>query len=270
LTVIDFKPACFNARLATQDCNRTIYRSEIMRHISRSVVVALMFAVTLSLLAACGSRSDIAPADTGSQDQEHSTETSPQDASDPHDDSEAGADHGDSEAGADHGDSEAGADHGDSEADADHGDSEAGADHGDSETDADHGDSEAGADHGDDHDGDDPMAVAMAHGIPAEAATVPNPIAYDEESVTAGAELFFQTCVVCHGPEGRGDGPGAAGLEPKPASLIADHVQANSDGALFYTISNGRPNTAMVAWAATYSETERWYLVNYIRSLAAE
>lgn len=118
--------------------------------------------------------------------------------------------------------------------------------------------------------GSDPMAAAMAHDIPAEAAAKQNPVGYDAESVAAGAELFQSTCAVCHGPEGRGDGPGAAGLNPKPADLSADHVQANSDGALFYTISEGRPGTAMIGWEETYNETQRWYLVNYIRSLAVQ
>ena len=44
-------------------------------------------------------------------------------------------------------------------------------------------------------------------------------------------------------------------------------MQANSDSALFYTVSNGRPDTAMVSWSATYGETDRWHLVNYIYSL---
>jgi mono/diheme cytochrome c family protein len=142
----------------------------------------------------------------------------------------------------------------------------------DAEVDGDHDDAEVDGDHddGEDRAGDDPLAVAAAHAIPEEAAATVNPVAYDEISVTAGAELFSQTCVVCHGPEGKGDGPGAAGLDPKPAELTADHVQANSDGALFYTISEGRPDTAMVSWAATYSEEQRWNLVNFIRSLATE
>lgn len=120
------------------------------------------------------------------------------------------------------------------------------------------------------HGDHDSMTVAEAHGIPEDAAAVPNPVLYDAASVEAGAAIFSQTCAVCHGPEGAGDGPGAAALEPKPADLRADHVQANSDGGLFYTISEGRPGTAMPAWEETLSESQRWHLVNYIRSLVAE
>lgn len=29
-------------------------------------------------------------------------------------------------------------------------------------------------------------------------------------------QIFSTRCSVCHGPEGRGDGPGGAGLDPKP------------------------------------------------------
>jgi len=30
------------------------------------------------------------------------------------------------------------------------------------------------------------------------------------------AALFAERCAACHGPEGRGDGPGAAAMDPKP------------------------------------------------------
>src|SRR5690606_28761043 len=29
-------------------------------------------------------------------------------------------------------------------------------------------------------------------------------------------EIFASRCVACHGPEGRGDGPASAGLDPRP------------------------------------------------------
>ena len=35
----------------------------------------------------------------------------------------------------------------------------------------------------------------------------------------AGKRIFSQHCVVCHGVTGKGDGPGAAGLNPKPANF---------------------------------------------------
>jgi mono/diheme cytochrome c family protein len=71
--------------------------------------------------------------------------------------------------------------------------------------------------------------MAGAHGVPEEAAEVPNPIPANDESIAAGAAQFASTCAVCHGESGHGDGPGAAGLEKQPADLTASHVQELSD-----------------------------------------
>jgi mono/diheme cytochrome c family protein len=35
----------------------------------------------------------------------------------------------------------------------------------------------------------------------------------------AGRQVFEQNCVICHGTSGKGDGPGAAALNPKPANF---------------------------------------------------
>ena len=104
-----------------------------------------------------------------------------------------------------------------------------------------------------------------AHAVPDEAAAVPNPVAATEESIAAGASTYAQSCAVCHGTNGEGDGPGSAGLEVKPANLHEEHVQELSDGALFYIITHGRPDTAMPAWENILTEEQRWQVVNFIR-----
>lgn len=38
-------------------------------------------------------------------------------------------------------------------------------------------------------------------------------------AAASGAELYADYCAACHGPTGRGDGPGAEGLNPRPADL---------------------------------------------------
>ena len=125
---------------------------------------------------------------------------------------------------------------------------------GDGHSDVDHGHGEG------DHD------EAHEHGVPAEAAAMQNPFPATRESIAAGAALYTQFCAVCHGPEGRGDGPGAAALDPKPANLHADHVQKLTDGGLFWIISNGVEGTGMPAWQSALSEEQRWQLVNYLRT----
>jgi mono/diheme cytochrome c family protein len=108
--------------------------------------------------------------------------------------------------------------------------------------------------------------MAAQHDVPADAAAVPNPIAANAESMAAGGQFYAASCAVCHGEGGLGDGPGAAGLEKPPANLTEAHVQELSDGALFYIISHGRPDTPMPAWENLLDEEQRWQVVNYLRT----
>ncbi len=116
------------------------------------------------------------------------------------------------------------------------------------------------------HDEESEEHMEGEHGIPEEAASVPNPVEASEESVATGAALFAANCAVCHGDEGRGDGPTAAGLDPKPANLHEDHVQDLTDGGLFHIITHGVSGTAMVGWESVLSEEERWHVVNFLRT----
>lgn len=130
-----------------------------------------------------------------------------------------------------------------------------------------HMDGDEHMDEGDDtHNPDDHMAGA--HNVPEEAAAVPNPISASDDNVDAGSGLYAANCAVCHGEEGRGDGPSAEGLEKKPADLNADHVQGLTDGALFYIISHGKPDTPMPAWEGVLGVEERWNVVNFMRTLS--
>ncbi|MCL4831181.1 MAG: c-type cytochrome [Caldilineaceae bacterium] len=90
------------------------------------------------------------------------------------------------------------------------------------------------------------------------------------DSIAAGAATYTQYCAVCHGNEGKGDGPGAAALNPKPADFSAEHVQVLSDGGLFWFITNGVPNSAMPPWGEVLSEQQRWEVVNFLRTFKSE
>jgi mono/diheme cytochrome c family protein len=71
-------------------------------------------------------------------------------------------------------------------------------------------------------------------------------------------------CASCHGAGGKGDGPAAAALPTKPADWTSATVQKQTDGELFWKISNGRG--PMPPWKHL-PEKERWEIVNYIRTL---
>jgi len=91
-----------------------------------------------------------------------------------------------------------------------------------------------------------------------------NPLPDDKKVIEQGQKLAQINCVSCHGAKGKGDGLAAAALSPKPADWTSKAVQDESDGELFWKISNGRG--PMPPWKHL-SENDRWALVRYIRSL---
>jgi mono/diheme cytochrome c family protein len=97
-------------------------------------------------------------------------------------------------------------------------------------------------------------------------ATIPiNPVAPTADSVERGRQLYTESCAGCHGPSGKGDGPLARALNPKPADL-SQHVDFHPEGQLYLWINKGVPGTAMPAWESQFSSDEVWDLVNYLRA----
>jgi mono/diheme cytochrome c family protein len=95
---------------------------------------------------------------------------------------------------------------------------------------------------------------------PADAKNMKNP----EKTTELGKKAVETNCIPCHGPSGKGDGPAAAALTPKPANWTSDKLKKETDGELFWKISNGRG--PMPPWKHL-PEKERWQIVNYIRTL---
>jgi mono/diheme cytochrome c family protein len=108
------------------------------------------------------------------------------------------------------------------------------------------------------------MTAAWAQGewkAPADAKAMKNPV----KGVGNAKKNIETNCVTCHGPGGKGDGPAAAALPPpKPADWTSAKIASESDGELFWKISNGRG--AMPPWKHL-PEKDRWEIVNYIRTL---
>ena len=100
---------------------------------------------------------------------------------------------------------------------------------------------------------------------PPQAAARPNPVPATAASAARGEALFQTHCAACHGTGGEGDGPAAAGLEPRPANL-REMSAHHSDGDLAWKIAHGRG--PMPGWKKTLKPAQIWDLVNYIRRLA--
>jgi putative copper resistance protein D len=91
-------------------------------------------------------------------------------------------------------------------------------------------------------------------------------VAPTPDSIGRGQALFASHCAACHGAEGRGDGPAAAGLLQKPADLTAAHTADHTPGDVFWWITHGL-GLAMPAFGDQLSVVDRWDLVNFVRTL---
>ena len=100
---------------------------------------------------------------------------------------------------------------------------------------------------------------------PASSAAKKNPIASTPESLAAGQKIYLKTCASCHGKSGDADGPAVIELNIHPAKLSNPQLATESDGSLFWKITTGKK--PMPAYGKRISETDRWNLVNYIRTL---
>jgi mono/diheme cytochrome c family protein len=102
--------------------------------------------------------------------------------------------------------------------------------------------------------------------IPDTAAVLKNPVAGDDTALKQGKQIYEDRCADCHGPKGKGDGPAAVDLDPKPGDLSKPTLREQADGVLFWKISEGKK--PMPPYKTKLSEEQRWQTVNYIRTLA--
>jgi len=100
---------------------------------------------------------------------------------------------------------------------------------------------------------------------PPESKKLVNPVTDKATSIERGAKLFKTRCMICHGSKGTGDGIGGKALNPKPQNLTLEMVQTQTDGEIFWKITNGRND--MIKWGPILSENQRWDLVNYVKTL---
>ena len=113
---------------------------------------------------------------------------------------------------------------------------------------------------------EDAPAGADQWTAPSRAAKKKNPVPTDDKSVAAGKVMYAQECLPCHGETGKGDGPSAHDLETKPGDLSSPKLWEQSDGGLFWKLTEGRK--PMPTYAQRFTDDERWSIVNYVRTLA--
>lgn len=94
--------------------------------------------------------------------------------------------------------------------------------------------------------------------VPAKDRQRSNPFDSDAQAVAAGAKLFRQNCVSCHGNE-------ATGRDKKP-DLHSDRIRNATPGELEWLLTNGSLKNGMPSWSRL-PEQQRWQIVAYLKSL---
>ena len=104
------------------------------------------------------------------------------------------------------------------------------------------------------------LILAAAVAAPARAA-----------DLAAAKKDFVRFCAKCHGAGGKGDGPQADALDPKPRDLTNCAQMKDSDETLFTVIKEGGPaaklSKDMPAWKDGMDDDDIHDLVAYVRSL---
>jgi mono/diheme cytochrome c family protein len=93
--------------------------------------------------------------------------------------------------------------------------------------------------------------------------------------VDEGKKLYGQFCVSCHGQSGKGDGPAATALNPKPRDHTDKELMSKlSDEDMLKVIKNGGVSVGksplMPPWGASLKDDQIKDVIAYIRTLCCQ
>ncbi len=110
--------------------------------------------------------------------------------------------------------------------------------------------------------------MVVLPGAGGASASIDSMIKSTPELIAKGKATFTAQCVACHGSEGKGDGPAAAAMNPKPRNFTATEGWKNgrSTAAVFKTLSNGLPGTSMPSFGSI-EPSERIAIAHFVRSI---
>jgi mono/diheme cytochrome c family protein len=115
------------------------------------------------------------------------------------------------------------------------------------------------------------LARARIHAQPRLVAGAPS-------DTTRGKVVYDAHCVECHGATGRGDGPAASTLAPRPRDFASGKYKIRStetgsvptDEDLIRTVSQGLAGSAMPGWQKILPDADVADVVTYIKSLSPQ
>jgi mono/diheme cytochrome c family protein len=103
--------------------------------------------------------------------------------------------------------------------------------------------------------------------MPADAATLTNPVKPTQESQAHAKMMFGIDCAMCHGANGNGKGDLVEDMHLSMKDLTdPDSLKGMPDGEIFYLIKNGKGK--MPGEGDRAKDDDIWNLVIYVRGLA--
>lgn len=92
-----------------------------------------------------------------------------------------------------------------------------------------------------------------------------SPVTGSDAALARGEAVYLTYCEVCHGLQGKGDGPVAQRGYPAPPSLLAPNAMNMKDGQMFHILTYGQNN--MPSYASQVLREDRWKVIAYVRTL---
>lgn len=111
--------------------------------------------------------------------------------------------------------------------------------------------------------GYEPYAYAIDQGDIA-GKELKNPLRRTQANLERGQAMFNTYCIVCHGPNGEGDGTIVPKF-PRPLSLQSEKVRTWTDGRIYHVIMRGQ--NLMPSYASQVATSDRWAVIHYLRAL---
>lgn len=111
--------------------------------------------------------------------------------------------------------------------------------------------------------------------LPEDADKTKNPTPATAESIERGKALYLDpakgNCIFCHGETGAGNEANLPNLRRKPADLSnKERMTSMTDGEIFWKITKGIRGIMPAGERKMPEASERWDVVNYVRTLATE
>lgn len=119
-----------------------------------------------------------------------------------------------------------------------------------------------------------PAAAAMV--AAATLGTTAAPAVSQEATNEEGRQVYEKWCAGCHGVDGRGDGPAAEWMLPRPRDFTTALFQIRTtpsgslptDEDILRVIEQGMPGTTMPAWESLLSAREQEAVKDYVKSFS--